>query len=213
MSDLHRLFANNRAWAEARRKADPHFFETLAQGQNPSYLWIGCSDSRVPAEDIVGVSAGELFVHRNVANVVEPSDINCLSVLQFGVDVLRVEHVIICGHYGCGGVQAAMGSEPLGIIDAWLARIREVARLHRETLEDLSSDEARFRRLCELNVLEQGVSTCYSPSVQATWKAGLRVTIHGVIYGLEDGLLQDLGFSVSGADEVEVTYRRALAAL
>jgi len=213
MGDLEQLLTNNRAWAEARRNEDPRFFEDLAQGQNPSYLWIGCADSRVPAEDVVGVKAGELFVHRNVANQVEPSDINCLSVLQFAVDVLQVEHIIVCGHYGCGGVKAAMGTEPLGIIDAWLARIREVMRLHRDALEALPSGEARFRHLCELNVLEQAMAACYSPFVQAAWRAGQALTVHGLIYGLEDGLLRDLGFSASGAHEVQAVYERAVAGL
>jgi carbonic anhydrase len=211
MTELRELFENNRAWADARRAADPEFFARLAEGQSPSYLWIGCADSRVPAEDIVGLNAGELFVHRNVANVVEPSDINCLSVLQFAVGVLKVRHIIVCGHYGCGGVQAAMGDAPLGIIDAWLARIREVIRLHREELDGLSSGEARFRRLCELNVLEQAVSACYAPSVREAWQAGQDLTVHGLIYGLEDGLLRDLGFSVSGREDVERVYGRALA--
>ena len=185
----------------------------MAEGQNPCFLWIGCSDSRVPAEDIVGVTAGELFVHRNIANVVEPSDINCLSVIQFAVDVLRVEHIIVCGHYGCGGVRAAMSSEPLGIIDAWLARIREVDRFHRELLDALPDDESRFRRLCELNVLEQAVAACYSPAVQAAWRTGQAVTVHGLIYGLHDGLLRGLGFSVGRGDDVEAVHDRAVAAL
>ncbi|MEJ2203068.1 MAG: carbonic anhydrase [Gemmatimonadota bacterium] len=213
MRDLHELFENNRAWASERLAADPDFFVRLTEGQSPMYLWIGCSDSRVPAEDIVGVSAGELFVHRNVANVVEPSDINCLSVLQFAVSVLQVRHIIVCGHYGCGGVHAAMGDEPLGIIDAWLARIREVVRLHREELDDLDSHDERFHKLCELNVLQQAVSACYTPSVREAWRAGRDLTVHGLIYGLEDGLLRDLGFSVSRIEDVEQAYERALADL
>jgi carbonic anhydrase len=213
VSDLAELFANNRAWARNRLAEDPDFFVDLCAGQNPEYLWIGCSDSRVPAEDVVGVSAGELFVHRNVANMVEPSDINCLSVLQFAVDVLKVRHVIVCGHYGCGGVEAAMGDAPLGIIDAWLARIRETVRLHREDLDALPSRVARLRRLCELNVLEQAVSACYSPSVQAAWGAGQDLTVHGLIYGLEDGLLKDLGFSVDGSGDVEAVRDAAVSNL
>ena len=213
MKQLSELFSNNRAWARDRLAEDPDFFAHLTKGQNPDYLWIGCSDSRVPAEDIVGLSAGELFVHRNVANVVEPSDTNCLSVLQFAVDALRVRHVIVCGHYGCGGVEAAMGNEPLGIIDAWLARIRETVRLHQERLDALPSPDARFRRLCELNVLEQAVSVCYSPSVQAAWRAGQELTVHGLIYDLEDGLLKDLGFSVDGPEEVATEHAAAVSAL
>jgi carbonic anhydrase len=209
---LPELFAKNRAWAEARLAEDPQFFSDLTEGQHPSYLWIGCSDSRVPANDIVGLTAGELFVHRNVANVVEPSDINCLSVLQFGVDVLKVRHIIVCGHYGCGGVKAAMGDEPLGLIDAWLARIRETARLHQERLDASPSPDARFRRLCELNVIEQAVSACYTPSVQAAWRAGQELTVHGVIYDLADGLLKDLGFSVSEAGVVDAVCAAAVEA-
>lgn len=213
MNPLEELFANNRAWAQARRDEDPEFFTRLARGQRPDYLWIGCADSRVPANEIVGLSAGEIFVHRNVGNVVEPSDLNCLSVLQFGVSVLRIRHIIVCGHYGCSGVEAAMGAESLGLVDAWLARIREVVRLHRATLDALPSADARFRRLCELNVLEQAASVCRTPSVRAAWAAGQELTVHGIIYGLEDGLLMDLGHSVSGADDVDEVYERAVAAL
>lgn len=210
---LPELFAKNRAWAEARLAEDPDFFTDLSRGQHPSYLWIGCSDSRVPANEIVGLTAGELFVHRNVANVVEPSDINCLSVLQYGVDVLKVGHIIVCGHYGCGGVRAAMDDAPLGLIDAWLARIRETVRLHRDRLDALPSPEDRFRKLCELNVLEQAVSVCHTPSVQEAWRAGRELTVHGVIYDLETGLLNDVGFSVGAAADLETVYERAVAVL
>ena len=213
MRHLPELFAKNRAWAEARLAEDPDFFSALSEEQRPSYLWIGCSDSRVPANEILGLTAGELFVHRNVANVVEPSDINCLSVLQFGIDVLKIRHIIVCGHYGCGGVKAAMDDEPLGLLDAWLARIREAVRLHEPRLRTLPSPEARFRKLCELHVVEQAVSACHTPSVQAAWRAGQELTVHGVIYDLEDGLLTDVGFSVDSAGAVEPTYEAAIAAL
>jgi len=213
MSHLPELFANNRAWAQARLDEDPDFFAKQVKGQHPSYLWIGCADSRVPANEIVGLTAGELFVHRNVGNVVEPSDINCLSVLQFGVDVLKVRHIIVCGHYQCGGVTAAFGDEPLGLLDVWLARIREVVRLHRDRLDALGSQGERLRKLCELNVVEQAVSACYTPAVQAAWRAGQELSVHGVIYDLETGLLGDLGFSVSSADEVDAVQDAALAAL
>ncbi len=213
MKQLRELFANNRAWAEARLGEDPDFFSKQVQGQQPAYLWIGCADSRVPANEIVGLTAGELFVHRNVGNVVEPSDINCLSVLQFGVDVLKVRHIIVCGHYECGGVAAALGEEPLGLLDVWLARIREVVRLHQDRLDALATPEERSRKLCELNVLEQSVSACYTPAVQAAWRAGQQLSVHGVIYDLETGLLGDLGFSVSGPDDVDAVHGAAIAAL
>ncbi len=213
MKHLRELFANNKAWAEARLDEDPAFFSEQVHGQQPAYLWIGCDDSRVPANEIVGLTAGELFVHRNVGNVVEPSDINCLSVLQFGVDVLKVRHIIVCGHYECGGVAAALSDESLGLLDVWLARIREVVRLHRGRLDALTTPEQRARKLCELNVVEQAVSACYTPAVQAAWRAGQELSVHGVIYDLETGLLGDLGFSVSSAGEVDVVQEAALAAL
>jgi carbonic anhydrase len=212
MDQLKELFENNRAWAAARLAENPDVFTEQLEGQQPQYLWIGCSDSRVPANEIIGLTAGEVFVHRNVANVVEPSDINCLSVLQFGVDVLKVRHVIVCGHYECGGVKAAMGSEPLGLIDAWLARIREAVRLHHDALAELGPHD-RFRRLCEINVLEQAVAACYTPSVQAAWRAGQELTVHGVIYDLADGHLKDLGFSVSAPGEIQLVYGAASGAL
>jgi carbonic anhydrase len=212
MGHLPELFANNRAWAAARLAEDRDFFSRQVEAQRPPYLWIGCSDSRVPANEIIGLTAGELFVHRNVANVVEPSDINCLSVLQFGVDVLKVRHIIVCGHYGCGGVKAALDDEPLGLIDAWLARIREVVRLHEERLGAATTEEDRFRLVCELNVLEQAVSVCFSPAVQAAWRAGQQLSVHGVIYDLEDGHLKDLGFSVSEAGAVDAVYAAAVEA-
>jgi len=213
MHPLQQLFDNNRAWSESRLREDPEFFSRLAAQQTPRFLWVGCADSRVPPSQIVGLSPGDLFVHRNVANVVEPSDINALTVLHFAVEVLRVEHVIVCGHYGCGGIQAAFSTEPLGLIDAWLARIREVMRTHAAHLDALPDDEARARRLAELNALEQALAVCYAPPVQTAWRSGQHLEVHAVIYGLEDGLLKDLGFSVAGLPEIEPAYSEALAEL
>jgi len=211
MDDLSRVFAGNRAWAEARRGNDPEFFADLSREQRPNYLWIGCADSRVPANEITGLSAGELFVHRNVGNVVGPSDINCLSVLQYGVDVLGVRHIIVCGHYGCGGVKAALSDEPLGLVDAWLARIREVGRQHRALLDRLPSSVEQEQKLCALNVVEQAVSACYAPAVQLAWRAGQPLTVHGLVYDLEDGLLRETGFSASGVGEIEACHAAAIA--
>lgn len=195
MSELSDLFANNRRWAARRTREDPNFFTRLEALQAPRYLWIGCSDSRVPANEIVGLDPGELFVHRNVANVVVHSDLNCLSVLQFAVDVLRVEHIIVCGHYGCGGVRAAWTGEPLGLIDNWLRHVQDVATRHMPALRSLPDDDARTNRLCELNVLEQAGHVCRTTVVQDAWDRGQPLTVHGWIYALHDGLLRDLKFA------------------
>lgn len=194
MQHLPDLFANNRRWAARRRGEQADFFTRLAAIQNPRYLWIGCSDSRVPANEIVGLAPGELFVHRNVANVVVHTDLNCLSVLQFAVDVLNVEHVIVCGHYGCGGVQAAWSGAPLGLIDNWLRHVQDVAHKHRRALDVLSDAGAQVARLCELNVLEQAAHVCRTTIVQDAWRRGQTLHVHGWIYALEDGLLRDLRF-------------------
>lgn len=200
MRRLPELFTNNRRWAEQVRRENPEFFETLARQQTPRYLWIGCSDSRVPANQIVGLRPGEMFVHRNVANVVAHADLNCLSVLQFAVDVLRVEHVIVCGHYGCGGVQAALENAPMGLADHWLRFVRDVARAHRAELDALSDAAARVDRLCELNVLAQARHVAESPVVRDAWRAGRDLAVHGWIYGLHDGLLRDLGICFTATD-------------
>jgi carbonic anhydrase len=196
MADLAELFANNRAWAADQVARDPGFFAKLAERQSPRYLWIGCSDSRVPANQIVGLAPGEVFVHRNVANVVVDNDLNCLSVLQYAVDVLGVRHVIVCGHYGCGGVRAAMDGSRHGIVDNWLRHVRDVAEMHTGELAQLADDERRrFDRLCELNVAEQVANVCQTTIIEDAWARGQDLTVHGLVYGLEDGLLRDLGVS------------------
>jgi carbonic anhydrase len=191
---LAHLFENNRRWAERITAQHPDFFRTLAAQQAPEYLWIGCSDSRVPANEIVGLMPGELFVHRNVANVVVHTDLNCLSVLQFAVDVLKVRHVIVCGHYGCGGVKAAFENQKLGLIDNWLRHVQDVARQHAPTLDALESSR-RLERLCELNVLEQATHVCETTVVQDAWARGQRIDVHAWIYSLTDGRLRDLEFA------------------
>jgi carbonic anhydrase len=212
MSDLRELLANNRAWSEAIKAEDPDFFETLARQQTPRYLWIGCSDSRVPATQLVGLVPGDMFVHRNVANVVVHTDFNCLSVLQFAVDVLKVEHVIVCGHYGCGGVQAAMKNLRLGLIDNWLRHVQDVMHNHAAALSDIEGEARRLDRLCELNVIEQVLNVCRTTIVQEAWERGQELSVHGLIYGLGDGLLRDLRIRVSGAGELAEAYETAVRA-
>ena len=207
---LAELFDNNRRWAARRVEADPRFFERLLAQQLPAYLWIGCSDSRVPANEIVGLLPGELFVHRNVANVVVHTDLNCLSVLQYAVDVLRVRHVIVCGHYGCGGVRAAYERAQFGLIDNWLRHVQDVRDKHSHMLEH-QDPLANVDRLCELNVLEQADNVCETTIVRDAWVRGQELTVHALIYRLSDGLLRDLGFSVSAADQVTPKYGSALA--
>ena len=192
MRRLPELFANNRRWAAAMVARDPEFFSRLAEQQAPTYLWIGCSDSRVPANEIVGLRPGELFVHRNVANVVVHTDLNCLSVLQYAVDVLRVQHVIVCGHYGCGGVRAALESAKLGLIDNWLRHVQDVHDRHADSIAAIDGEEARIDRLCELNVIEQVQHVSQTTIVQDAWARGQDVAIHGWIYSLQDGLLRNL---------------------
>jgi carbonic anhydrase len=196
VADLAELFERNREWAAAVVADDPDFFSALAERQTPEYLWIGCSDSRVPANQIVGLQPGDVFVHRNVANVVVHTDLNCLSVLQYAVDVLRVEHVIVCGHYGCGGVAATLHGSRHGLIDNWLRHVMDVAEKHAAELASLD-EEPRFDRLCELNVVEQVVNVCQTTIVEDAWARGQTLTVHGIVYRLEDGLLRDLGVSTS----------------
>jgi carbonic anhydrase len=194
MKQLPQLFENNRKWAADITAADPNFFRTLSAQQAPEYLWIGCSDSRVPANEIVGLLPGEMFVHRNVANLVVHTDLNCLSVLQYAVDVLRVRDVIVCGHYGCGGVRAALDHAKLGLIDNWLRHIQDVAKVQAAALDGLQG-ETRIDRLCELNVIEQVRHVCETTVVQDAWDRGQVLNVHGWIYGLSDGHLRDLGFN------------------
>ena len=206
MDAINRLIKNNRAWAARMNKERPGFFKALKDQQSPEYLWIGCADSRVPANEIVGLLPGELFVHRNVANLVIPSDLNCISVIQFAIDVLRVKHVIVCGHYGCTGVRAALREEEIGVADNWLMHVRHTRDRHEAEIEDLESDEERFRRLCELNVVEQVQNVAHTTPVQHAWRVGQELTIHGLIYGIEDGLIKDL--ETRAANRTDVTEIR-----
>jgi carbonic anhydrase len=202
MAALHELLEKNRAWSAGIRQRDPDFFARLARQQAPAYLWIGCSDSRVPANVIVDLPAGEIFVHRNVANVVVHTDLNCLSVLQFAVDVLKVRHVIVTGHYGCGGVRAALESSPHGLIDNWLRHVQDVAARHHDDFSGRSGEE-QVDRLCELNVLEQVRNAARTTVVQDAWRRGQPLALHGWIYSLNDGLLRDLGVTLDRPEEVE----------
>jgi carbonic anhydrase len=209
MDKLSELLVNNRRWAAGMEASRPGFFGELSAQQAPRYLWIGCSDSRVPANEIVGLAPGELFVHRNVANLVLHNDFSCLSVLQYAIDVLGVQHVIVCGHYGCGGVQAVWDERPLGLVDNWLQSVRDVAHLYRGQLLQLPDDAARRDRLCELNVLVQARRVCRTTIVQQAWQRGQPLAVHAWIYGLSDGLLRDLGFCVSDLLTAEAEFGRA----
>ena len=202
MKKLPLLFENNRKWASQISQSDPAFFSTLAHQQNPEFLWIGCSDSRVPANEIIGLRPGELFVHRNVANLVIHTDMNCLSVLQYAVDILKTKHIIVCGHYGCGGVRAALESRPHGLIDNWLRHIRDLHQRRSAELSRLSTEEGRINRLCELNVIEGVTNVGNTTVVQEAWQRGQAVTVHGWIYAISDGLLTDLDVCVSSVADV-----------
>jgi len=203
MRALDHLFENNRAWAAKMTQQDADFFRRLSEQQSPHYLWIGCSDSRVPANQIVGLMAGDMFVHRNVANVVVHTDLNCLAAIQFAVDVLRVEHIIVCGHYGCGGVLAALQNNQLGLIDNWLRHVQDVRAKHRSQIDSLASEQEQHARLCELNVIEQVANVSQTTIVRDAWASNQTLTVHGWIYDLSDGLLRDLEVSMSpvGGDE------------
>ena len=213
MSTLRHLLENNRVWAEGVQAATPDFFQRLAAQQNPRYLWIGCSDSRVPANEIVNLLPGELFVHRNVANVVVHTDLNCLSVLQYAVDVLRVEHVIVVGHYGCGGIRAAWQGQPLGLVDNWLRHVQDVAERHIAFLKSLPDETAINDRLCELNVIEQVAHVARTTIVQDAWRRRQPLTLHGWIYGLSDGLVKDLGIEADTPAKLDANYAAALASV
>jgi carbonic anhydrase len=212
VSTLKNLLAGNRKWAESIKETDPQFFEKLSEIQTPEYLWIGCSDSRVPANELLGLLPGELFVHRNIANVVVHTDLNCLSVLQFAVDVLKVKHVIVCGHYGCSGVHAALVGRRVGLADNWLRHVQDVHMKHERYLGEVLPDKQRLDRLCELNVMEQVTNLCQTTIVQDAWERGQELTIHSLIYGIQDGLLRDLGVSISAPEELADTLAEAFRA-
>ena len=213
MPSLRHLLDRNRAWAADVHARQPGFFKALAAQQAPRYLWIGCADSRVPANEIVDLAPGELFVHRNVANVVVHTDFNCLAVLQYAVDVLKVEHVIVVGHYGCGGIKAALDDSAHGLIDNWLRHVQDVAAKHRALLAGLSSLDARIDRLCEFNVIEQVVHVARTTIVQDAWQRGQALTLHGFVYGLKDGLLNDLAIEADSPGALRESYARAIAGL
>ncbi|MCC6127665.1 MAG: carbonate dehydratase [Chlamydiae bacterium] len=207
MEKLKILFQNNEDWVHRKIAIDPSYFKTLARDQSPDYLWIGCSDSRVPANEIVGLEPGELFVHRNVANIFPHTDFNCLSVLEFAVNILQVRHVIVCGHYGCGGVNAAMRDHHLGLVDNWLRNIRDVYSKHKEELEAIPNEKARQNRLVELNVLQQVLNVCHTTIVQEAWEKNQFLCIHGWVYNLESGMLEDLKCCISGVKQVDTVYQ------
>lgn len=210
MQHLDSLIENNRAWAASMLAHDATFFEKLAHQQTPQYLWLGCSDSRVPATQLVGLLPGEMFVHRNVANVVVHTDLNCLSALHYAVDVLKVQHIIVCGHYGCGGVQAALRNSKLGLIDNWLRHVQDVRQKHQKLLAGLDNEEQQLNRLCELNVIEQVLNISQTTAVQNAWECGQALVVHGWIYGLHDGLVRDLGISHATYDELLERYHAAV---
>jgi carbonic anhydrase len=210
MRVLPELISNNQEWAAGLTEEQPDFFAELAKKQTPQYLWIGCSDSRVPANQIVGLKPGEVFVHRNIANVVVHTDFNCLSVVEYAVAVLQVKHIIVCGHYGCGGVQAASQNRNLGLIDNWLRHIRDVRQKHDAVLRIISDDNERLDRLCELNVVEQAHNICHTTVVQEAWEKGQELAVHGWIYKIQDGLIRDMKVTITGPEEISEAYKVAL---
>jgi carbonic anhydrase len=213
MRTLRQLFDNNQAWAKGIREQDPDFFLNLSRQQSPGYLWIGCSDSRVPANQIVGLLPGELFVHRNIANLVVHTDLNCLSVMQFAVEILKVRHVIVCGHYGCSGVAAALRRDRIGLSDNWLRHVQDVREKHEKRLAGIGLGPEGHDRLCELNVIEQAFNVCHTTIVRDAWERGQSLVVHGWIYGLQDGLLSDLNMTITSLEEVGDSYRAAISAL
>ena len=213
MDDISFLFEQNKAWAAGITARDPEFFLKLSRQQRPDYLWIGCSDSRVPANELIGVLPGEVFVHRNVANVVVHSDLNCLSAMQFAVDVLKVKHIIVCGHSGCGGVRAAVRCERHGLVDNWIRHVQDVKERHSCCLQKIPDENGQVDRLCELNVIEQVANVCQTTVVTSAWDRGQPLAVHGWIYGLKDGLLRDLQVSANGHASFEAVYRQARATL
>lgn len=213
LRSLGHLFENNKAWAARIRQQDPDFFLNLSRQQFPGYLWIGCSDSRVPANQIVGLRPGELFVHRNIANLVVHTDLNCLSVMQFAVDILKVRHIIVCGHYGCSGVQAALRRDRLGLSDNWLRHVQDVREKHRGYLGSAANESEASDRLCELNVIEQAANVWQTTIVREAWERGQELAVHGWIYGLENGLLRDLNVTVGSVEETRTACPAAISAL
>ncbi|NJN16684.1 MAG: carbonate dehydratase [Oscillochloris sp.] len=211
MDSIGHLLAGNKAWADRITAKQPDFFHHLAAQQAPQYLWIGCSDSRVPATELVDLLPGEMFVHRNIANIVVHSDLNCLAVLQYGIEVLHVNHIIVCGHYGCGGIEAVLHNRTYGMIDNWLRHVHDVRTKHAALLNHYRSDEERFAHLCELNVIEQVLHVCQTTVVQQAWKQGQAFAVHGVIYDVADGRLRDLGMTIDRPECIEPHYDRALA--
>jgi carbonic anhydrase len=211
MRELNLLFENNYAWVKARTEKDSNFFHRMARAQDPLYLWIGCSDSRVPANEIVGLEPGELFVHRNVANLFPHTDFNCLSVLEYAIDLLKIKHVIVCGHYGCGGVKAAMEDHHLGLVDNWLRNIRDVYARYKDELDQIKDRKQRYNRLVELNVYQQVLNVCHTTIVQGAWSRNQAVCIHGWVYDMETGKLKDLDCCVSNIEQVENIYRIRLS--
>jgi carbonic anhydrase len=204
---MNTLIENNRAWASGIKRKDPQFFEKLARQQRPEYLWIGCADSRVPANQIVGLLPGELFVHRNVANLVVHTDLNCLSVIQYAVDLLKVNHIIVCGHYGCGGVATAIRERPSGLIDNWLLHVKDMYHRNQSAFVDCADDSERLDRLCEMNVIEQVNNVCHTSILQAAWQRGQDLQVHGWIYSIADGLLKDLDVTFNAPEQVPEVYR------
>jgi len=209
MKVLKHLFENNRKWASKQTQSDPDFFNRLLQQQSPEYLWIGCSDSRVPANEIVGLLPGELFVHRNVANLVVKNDLNCLSVIQFAVEVLKVKHIIVCGHYGCGGVKAVLDNSKIGLVDKWLQNLKPVKENFQKNLSEIKDNTSRFNKLCELNVVEQVFNVCKTNTVKKAWQSNQSITVHGWIYDIKDGLLQDLDVCIRSPKEIEETKTKS----
>lgn len=211
MNEIEIVLSKNREWSRGMTERQPDYFKKLAQQQAPDFLWIGCSDSRVPANQIVGMLPGELFVHRNVANIVYPSDLNCLSVVEYAVDVLQVRHIIVCGHYGCGGIRAALDNQVHGLIDNWLTRIKDIYVRHSEEIDALDSEQKREDRMCELNVIDQVKAVTHTTIVQDAWARGQELAVHGWVYGLEDGLVKDLGIRVNDSSQVPPPFRFAKA--
>ena len=211
MKDIHNLLQKNREWADRIEKEDPEFFHQLSKQQSPEYLWIGCSDSRVPANQIIGMAPGEIFVHRNIANVVVHTDLNCLSVIQYAVDQLKIKHILIVGHYGCGGVHAALNKVRVGLADNWLRHVGDVAQKHDDILSQIDDPELRHARLCELNVIEQVVNACRSTIVQDAWARGQKLMVHGWVYSLRDGRVSEMGIDVGAPEELQPAYEKALS--